>query len=185
MISPDDFDLPTAGRRRGVCWELMDDLLGEAAVRANRRDGVIEIDGVDAPLARLLRTGDGMVEPGSLIGTREAGRLALTVGDRTAEVTPGKGVLIRRSFRVDVRVDGVAYRLAPDSARTSVLLRDGVRIGRLTADPDAMVLSAEWFPDAPVSPADAVIGHLLAVSFGTGAPHPVHLLWDMLLFLPF
>lgn len=202
-----------------------DELFGEVAVLVDRAGGVIEVCGERIPRARLRRVGDGQLEPGCLIGTREAGRLEPRADSGPAVVTPGRGVLTRRSFGVDVITEGgaggtgdrrgrVRHRLVPDGSRSSALYRDGGLLGRLTADPDALLLSAEWSPGVTspgvtssgvtspgvtssragspgvtssgvtssgveVRPADAALGYLLAAAFGTGARHPLYVLYEI------
>ncbi|WP_316959617.1 hypothetical protein [Streptomyces sp. TRM68367] len=120
------------------------------------------------PRIELLRAEGTEAQDHVPIGTRDGSRLTLTVDGEKAVLDPAKGRLTRRSFRVDVRRDGHAWRLAPDSIPGSRLLRDERHIGDFSSDGDGHVL-AEWREDAEPEPLDAALGYALAAAFGTGA----------------
>ncbi|MFD9796143.1 hypothetical protein ACFWXK_34890 [Streptomyces sp. NPDC059070] len=139
----------------------------EPTVAYDPDTGTVTVHGEGLPAVVLRRTG-GRADDHTPVGTRDAARLALTVDGGAAGLTLPKGRLSRRSYRVDVRCDGGAYRLIPDSLATSRLLRDGRRLGSLTCDGDGRV-TADWREGAKVLPLDVSLGYALAAGFGTGA----------------
>ncbi|MFF8831844.1 hypothetical protein [Streptomyces sp. NPDC015131] len=138
--------------------------------------GPVDVTGPGLPHVRIARTAGTEADPLVPIGTRDPALLTLTVDGRPQRLTPAKGRLSRRSYRVDARVDGTRYRLVPCSYGESRLLRDGRRLGELESSGDGRV-SAEWREGARVSPQDAAVGTALAAAFGTGAQP----LWESLL----
>ncbi|WP_098896836.1 hypothetical protein [Streptomyces sp. st77] len=126
------------------------------------------VSGEGIPRVVLTRAPGAEVDDHILIGTRDPRRLTLTVDGRDATIKPGKGKLRRRSYRVDVRCAGTAYRLVPDSIPSSRLTRDGKHIGDFSSAGGDRRVIAEWRDGAVVEPADAAIGYALAAAFGTG-----------------
>ncbi|WP_329157536.1 hypothetical protein OHA63_19170 [Streptomyces anulatus] len=153
-----------------------DDHHGDILVElAGERGEMLVVSGERIPRVVLTRAPGAEVDDHIVIGTRDPRHLTLTVDGREATITPGKGRLRRRSYRVDVRCAGTSYRLVPDSIPSSRLTRDGKHIGDFSSDGDRRVL-AEWRSGAVVEPADAAIGYALAAAFGTGGQP----LWMML-----
>ncbi|PJN35303.1 hypothetical protein CG717_03490 [Streptomyces sp. CB02613] len=126
------------------------------------------VSGEGIPRVVLTRAPGAEVDDHILIGTRAPRLLTLTVDGRDATIKPGKGKLRRRSYRVDVRCAGTAYRLVPDSIPSSRLTRDGKHIGDFSSAGGDRRVIAEWRDGAVVEPADAAIGYALAAAFGTG-----------------
>ncbi|MEU4918732.1 hypothetical protein [Streptomyces parvus] len=126
------------------------------------------VSGEGIPRVVLTRAPGAEVDDHILIGTRDPRRLTLTVDGRDATIKPGKGKLRRRTYRVDVRCAGTAYRLVPDSIPSSRLTRNGQRIGDFSSVGGDRRVIAEWRDGAVVEPADAAIGYALAAAFGTG-----------------
>lgn len=145
-----------------------DDLFGELSVRLDTEQGEVTVAGNAVPRIVLRRDAETEAEDHIPIGTRKRGRVTLDVDGQEAVVRPAKGRLTRRSYRVDVRHAGHAYRLLPDSIAGSRLLKDRKHIGDFSSDGDGHVL-AEWKEGARVEPADAALGYALAAAFGTGA----------------
>ncbi|MFI1246857.1 hypothetical protein ACH4TY_09095 [Streptomyces anulatus] len=140
--------------------DILVELVGE-------RGEMLVVSGERIPRVVLTRAPGAEVDDHIVIGTRDPRRLTLTVDGREATITPAKGKLRRRSYRVDVRCAGTSYRLVPDSIPSSRLTRDGKHTGDFSSDGDRRVL-AEWRSGAVVEPADAAIGYALAAAFGTG-----------------
>lgn len=145
-----------------------DDLFGELSVWLDPEKGELAIEGRAVPEIVLRRVAGTRTEEHIPIGTRKRGRLTLDVDGQEAVVRPAKGRLTRRSYRVDVRHAGHAYRLVPDSVAGSRLLKDRKHIGDFTSEGDGHVL-AEWKEGARVEATDAALGYALAAAFGTGA----------------
>ncbi|WP_405195378.1 hypothetical protein [Streptomyces anulatus] len=145
-----------------------DDHHGDILVElAGEHSEMLVVSGRRIPRTVLTRAPGAEVDDHIAIGTRDHRHLTLTVDGREATITPGRGKLRRRSYRVDVRCAGTSYRLVPDSIPSSRLTRDGKHIGDFSSDGDRRVL-AEWRSGAAVEPADAAIGYALAAAFGTG-----------------
>lgn len=146
-----------------------DDHHGEISVElSGERGDTLVVTGGDAiPRVVLTRAPEAEVDEHTVIGTRAPRHLRLTVDGHDAEITPAKGRLTRRSYRVDVTYAGVAHRLVPVSMATSRLTRDGKQIGEFSSDGDLRV-SVEWAEGAEVAPVDVAVGHALAAAFGTG-----------------
>ncbi|MFG3409791.1 hypothetical protein [Streptomyces sp. NPDC048142] len=145
-----------------------DDHHGDIVVElAGEHSETLVVSGGRIPRVVLTRAPGAEVDDHIVIGTRDPRHLTLTVDGREATITPGKGKLRRRSYRVDVRCAGTSYRLVPDSIPGSRLTRDGTHIGDFSSDGDRRVI-AEWREGAAVEPLDAAIGYALAAAFGTG-----------------
>ncbi|QGV79433.1 hypothetical protein [Streptomyces ficellus] len=138
------------------------------AVDLRSATGTLDVTGPGLPHVRLVRAAGTEADPHIPIGTRDPALLTLTVDGRPVPLRPAKGRLSRRSYRVDVRLDGTRYRLVPCSYGDSRLLRDGRRIGELESSGDGRV-SADWHDDTEPRPLDVAIGTALAAAFGTGA----------------
>ncbi|GAA2482219.1 hypothetical protein [Streptomyces gobitricini] len=131
-------------------------------------DGTLDVTGPGLPHVRLVRTTGTEPDPHIPIGTRDPALLTLTVDGRPARISPAKGRLSRRSYRVDARVGGVRYRLVPCGNEESRLLRDGRRLGELESSGDGRV-TADWDENATVPAQGVAVGTALAAAFGTGA----------------
>lgn len=160
--------------------ETEDTLFGSVAVALDTAAGVVDVHGDTVPSV-VVRRAEGMadVDEHIPVGTRDGALLSLVVDGGAVPIRPGKGRLTRRSFRVDVTYEGVAYRLVPDALSESRLLRDGTPIGRFSSDGDGIVL-AEWQDDARVRAVEAALGYALAAAFGTGAQPMWMLMLDAL-----
>ncbi|RST15279.1 hypothetical protein E2C00_13575 [Streptomyces sp. WAC05374] len=138
------------------------------AVRLRPGAGTLDVTGPGLPHVRLVRAPGTEPDPLIPIGTRDPALLTLTVDGRPAGISPAKGRLSRRSYRVDARVGGTRYRLVPCSHEESRLLRDGRKLGELESTGDGRV-TADWDEHAEVLAEDAAVGAALAAAFGTGA----------------
>ncbi|MFF5919248.1 hypothetical protein ACFY8C_12940 [Streptomyces flavochromogenes] len=130
--------------------------------------GTLRVSGHGLPTVELVRAPGTRPDIHTPIGTRKPALLALTVDGEPAVVTPARARLLRRSYRVDVRVDGVRYRLVPCSHQDSRLTRNGRALGTLESSGDGRV-DADWAPAAAPTPLDHAVGTALAAAFGTGA----------------
>ncbi|MEV7884904.1 hypothetical protein ACWD3I_08400 [Streptomyces sp. NPDC002817] len=148
---------------------VTDTLFGPLTVRLNTWRGEVVVEGEAIPRVVLSRATGTKADGDIPIGTRDAGLLILTVGGEAAALSPGRGRLIRRSYRVDVRHAGRHWRLVPHSMPDSRLLRDGRRLGDFHSKGDGEVKAAEWRSDAKPDAMDAAVGYALAAAFGTGA----------------
>lgn len=147
---------------------VKDDHHGDILVELTGEHGeMLVVSGERIPRVVLTRAPGAEVDDHIVIGTRDPHHLTLTVDGREATITPGKGKLRRRSYRVDVRCAGTSYRLVPDSIPSSRLTRNGKHIGDFSSDGDRRVI-AEWRDGAAVEPLDAAVGYALAAAFGTG-----------------
>ncbi|WP_226962590.1 MULTISPECIES: hypothetical protein [unclassified Streptomyces] len=163
-----------------VSVSTRDELFGEVRVTLDAAHGLVTVDGDGLPLVVVRRAaGTGDVDEQVPVGTRDGRRLALAVDGGAVPVSPGRGRLTRRSFRVDVAHAGVRYRLVPDSLTGSRLLRGSERVGELSSDGDGVVV-ARWVTGAGVRPVEAALGYGLAAAFGTGALPMWMLLLDAL-----
>ncbi|MFI1974485.1 MULTISPECIES: hypothetical protein [Streptomyces] len=128
--------------------------------------GTLRVSGHGLPAVELVRAPGSRPDTHTPIGTRRAELLALTVDGEPAVIRPARGRLLRRSYRVDVRTDGVRYRLVPSGHDHSRFTRDGHRVGELLCSGDGRVIDT-WEPGA--TPRDIAVGTALAAAFGTGA----------------
>ncbi|WP_107049269.1 hypothetical protein [Streptomyces sp. NRRL F-5727] len=129
--------------------------------------GTLRVSGAGLPVVELVRAAGTPPDAHTPIGTRRAALLTLTVDGAAATIRPARGrLLVRRSYRVDVRAGGVRYRLVPCSYEESRLSRDGRRIGTLASSGDGRVV--DTWETAP-APLDLAVGTALAAAFGTGA----------------
>jgi hypothetical protein len=145
-----------------------DDHYGEIVVSLEGEHlETLVVSGEKIPRITLTRAPEAEVDEHVVIGTRDPGRLTLTVDGDEATIIPAKGKFSRRSYRVDVTYSGRSYRLVPDSVPSSRLTRDGRRLGDFLSDGDRRV-TAEWQEGAEIEPLDAALGYALAAAFGTG-----------------
>lgn len=114
--------------------------------------GTLRVSGHGLPTVELVRAPGTRPDTHTPIGTRKAALLALTVDGEPARLKPARGRLLRSSYRVDARVDGVRYRLVPCSYVESRLTRNGRRLGTLESSGDGRV-DTEWDPAAEPTPA--------------------------------
>ncbi|WBO64872.1 hypothetical protein [Streptomyces camelliae] len=145
-----------------------DDLFGAITVRLDTRQGEVTVEGESVPRVVLRRTAGTEAADHIPVGTRDGTLLTLTVDGEEAAITPAKGRLTRRSYRVDVDHAGHGRRLVPDSIPGSRLLRDEQHVGDFTSGGDGRV-QAEWREDTAPNATDAALGYALAAAFGTGA----------------
>nr|WP_257003252.1 hypothetical protein [Streptomyces sp. Alain-F2R5] len=151
-----------------------DGRFGAVTVRLDTALGEVTVEGGAVPRVELRRAEGAETDDHVPVGTRDGKRLTLTVDGEEAVLAPSKGRLTRRSFAVDVRYAGRAWRLVPDSVAGSRLLRDGEHVGDFGSQGDGRVL-AEWREGAEPEALDAALGYALAAAFGTGA-HPMWML---------
>ncbi len=138
-----------------------------AEVRLDGAAGTVRVSGDGLPVVELVRAAGTPADAHVPVGTRRAALLTLTVDGAPAVIRPARGrLLVRRSYRVDVRAGGVRYRLVPCSYEESRFLRDGRRLGTLVSSGDGRVIDT-W--DTPPEPLDLAVGTALAAAFGTGA----------------
>ncbi|MFF8275347.1 hypothetical protein ACF05T_04385 [Streptomyces lateritius] len=128
--------------------------------------GTLRVSGYGMPTVELVRAPGATVNRLVPIGTRRPAQLTLTVDGAPAPIRPARGRLLRRSYRVDARIQGTRYRLMPYAYDRSRLTRDGRRIGALSSTGNGRV-DADW--TAGASPRDIAVGTALAAAFGTGA----------------
>jgi hypothetical protein len=145
---------------------LADTLFGEITVTLEGQHHVT-VSGEQIPTVVLERNPTTDPDPLIAIGTRDPDALTLTIDGTPARITPAKGRLRRRTYRIDVEHAGTHYRLQPDSVPSSRLTRDGTRLGDFSSDGDETVI-AEWQDDATPTATDAALGYTLAAAFGTG-----------------
>ncbi|MEU9994430.1 hypothetical protein [Streptomyces sp. NPDC050848] len=129
--------------------------------------GTLRVSGHELPTVELVRAPGDEPDPLIPIGTRAAARLTLTVDGAPAGIRPGRGRLLRRSYRVDATVSGTRYRLVPCSYVESRLLRDGRPLGTFESPGDGTA-DAEWAPGTEPTALDRAVGTTLAAAFGTG-----------------
>ncbi|MFI9202257.1 hypothetical protein [Streptomyces sp. NPDC053048] len=150
---------------------LDDERFGPVTVTTPRATpGRVSVRGPRLPATTIVRS-DGAPDHGQApIGTRDAARLTMTVGERTARLKPGSGRLRKSSFRVTVETAGLAYSYEVRDKSSSVLRRDGRRVAVFiwTRDSES---AAHWSPDpdTPLRVEDAAVGYALMAAFGTGA----------------
>lgn len=130
--------------------------------------GTLDVTGPGLPHVRLVRATGTEPDPLIPIGTRDPALLTLTVDGRPARISPAKGRLSRRSYRVDARIGDARYRLVPCGYEVSRLLRDGRPLGELESTGDGRV-TTDWDEHAKVLAQDVAVGTALAAAFGTGA----------------
>ena len=128
--------------------------------------GTLRVSGHGLPTVELVRAPGTRPDTHTPIGTREPALLALTVDGEPATIHPARGRLLRHSYRVDVRTDGVHYRLVPCGYDYSRFTRDGRRLGTFLCSGNGKVID-KW--DGSPTPRDRALGTALAAAFGTGA----------------
>ncbi|GAA2387461.1 hypothetical protein GCM10010420_08110 [Streptomyces glaucosporus] len=145
---------------------IADPLFGEIHVRVDPGAGRVEVGGPAVPPVVVRRTRGAGRRSRTAVGTRRAGRLAMTVDGEDVRVVPGRGWGLRRCHGVRVVHRGSRYRLTPGylPRGRSRLTRDGRRLGRFRSDGRAA--PAEWSGGAPVTARDAAVGYALAAAFG-------------------
>ncbi|QOV36797.1 hypothetical protein IM697_43755 [Streptomyces ferrugineus] len=145
-----------------------DTVSGPLTVRLDTERGEVVVEGEAVPRIVLRRAAGTEAEEHIPVGTRDGGRLTLTVDGEEVGVHPAKGRLTRRSYAVEVRRAGQVWRLVPDSIPSSRLLRDGRRLGEFSSEGDGEV-AVDWRPGATPEAIDVALGYALAAGFGTGA----------------
>ncbi|MFB7172165.1 hypothetical protein ACFCYM_15235 [Streptomyces sp. NPDC056254] len=137
---------------------------GTVTVELDHEAGTLVVDGDGVPRVEVRRNGGAEPDSQVPIGTRAPEHLAMRVGGVEVELRPAKGLLTRRSYRVEV----AGHRLVPVSLDGSRLSRDGVELGTFVSTGDGRV-TAEWKGGRRPEPYDAAVGYALAAAFGTGA----------------
>ncbi|MEU9863101.1 hypothetical protein AB0D99_19740 [Streptomyces sp. NPDC047971] len=132
------------------------------------RAGTLRVSAAGLPTVELVRAPGTTPDPHIPIGTRKRDLLTLTVDGEPATIRPSRGRLLRRSYRVDVRVGDTRYRLVPCGYVDSRLLRNGRPLGTLDSSGDGRV-DDEWAAGTEPEPLDRAVGIALAAAFGTGA----------------
>ncbi|MDT0454950.1 hypothetical protein RM550_04225 [Streptomyces sp. DSM 41527] len=147
-----------------------DPLFGTVDVDLDHEAGVLVVVGDGVPRADVRRAAGTPLESHVPIGTRDPGRLTMSVDGTAVSLRPAKGFLTRGSYRVDIGSGAKEYghRLVPVSLGTSRLLREGTSLGVFTSTGDGIV-TAEWETGTAPGPYDASVGYALAAAFGTGA----------------
>lgn len=130
--------------------------------------GTLRVSGYGMPTVELVRAPGTTPDRHIPIGTRKRALLTLTVDGEPARIRPSRGRLLRRSYRVDVHVGGVRYRLVPCGYVDSRLIRDGRPLGTLESSGDGRV-DDDWAPGTEPEPLDRAVSTALAAAFGTGA----------------
>lgn len=148
---------------------VQDELFGSLTVTLPGEDvALARVEGPGLPTATIVREGEARDHAQAPLGTRDAGRLTMTVGGDAAGLHLGPGRLTRSSFGVRAELPGRAYRFEPVSSHSSVLGCDGQQVAAFVSGEDE--LSAAWRPEeSSPSPQDAAVGYLPATAFGTGA----------------
>lgn len=148
-----------------------DPLFGVIDIELDDERGTLSVSGGEVPPVEVRRAPDTPPETHVPIGTRDPARLTLLVDGVEEVLRPAKGLLTRRSYRVEAASGArqCGYVLVLNFLGTSRLLRDGRRLGIFTSTGDGKV-SADWEEKVPGSetvpePYDASVGY----AFGTGA----------------
>ncbi len=145
---------------------VADHRYGSIVVTVESQRSVV-LEGDNVPLVRIERVDGSTLSDTVPVGTRRSGDLTMTLDGQPVRLSPARGRLSRRSYRIDITHAGARYRLQPNSFSGSRLRRDGQRLGELFwLDEDRF---AEWEQHADLRPSDAALGYALAASFGTGA----------------
>ncbi len=120
------------------------------------------------------------------IGTRKADRLSARINDRKIALSPGKGILTLRSYRVVAEIEGRYLSLRPVDVESSLFIggkpnEAEKEFGELTAGTGGTIdmvwavprtvtilkKSVEITPPEPTIE-DLLIGYAMAAAFGTG-----------------
>ncbi|SDM30442.1 hypothetical protein [Streptomyces wuyuanensis] len=145
----------------------MDQTVSGPVVRLDHPMGIVEVSGSGLPPVRIVRSPGTEPHPHIPVGTRDRALLTLTVDGAPARIAPGRGRLLRGSYRVDAFAGSTRYRLVPCSLDSSRFLRDGVPLGTFTSEGDGHV-GSDGLTDAGAQPRDIAVGTALAAAFGTG-----------------
>ncbi|MFF9143794.1 hypothetical protein ACF1BN_02860 [Streptomyces sp. NPDC014861] len=144
---------------------------GDITVAVDRRLARVDVWGPHAPVVRIRAPyGFHADEPDPSRG------LTLTVGTARAELRLDHRKLRRSKSVVEARVGGQVWELRRDSATSSWLLRDGLRVALLARPArrrTSEALTTFLLPLGPVGhetsdPLDAVMAHAFAAAFGLG-----------------
>ncbi|ANZ21780.1 hypothetical protein SNOUR_42790 [Streptomyces noursei ATCC 11455] len=156
-----------------------DPFFGRIDIGLDTRGGVLTVQGRRLPRVELRRLPGAEVDERIPIGTREVAWLTMSLDGASVHISPAKGRLSRRSYRVDVTYEGADYRLVPRSSAESKLLKDERRIGTFASRGDGTVV-AVWRHDAKALPQDAAVGYALAAGFGTGGQSALMVVVDII-----
>lgn len=126
----------------------------------------VSVQGGAVPEVVVRRTG-GEPREWIPVGTRDPASVAMTVDGRTVGLTPSKGRIARRSYRVAVDAGEVHWRLRPTDVDESTLWRDGALLGRFALRDH--VVELDLADGVDVTAADLAVGCALVAAFGAGA----------------
>ncbi|ANZ13547.1 hypothetical protein O1L44_00050 [Streptomyces noursei] len=163
----------------GSMGTIADGVFGNISVDLDTEHGTLVVEGERIPRVELSRLPGGTNNECVPIGTRDGSGLSMTVAGTQVRVSPTRGHLTRRSYRVDTTYGGTTYRLVPCGDADSKLLKNRRHIGVFTSRGDGSV-EAKWQPSMKVQPPDAAVGYTLAAAFGTGARSSFELILDVL-----
>ncbi|MEU2567937.1 hypothetical protein [Streptomyces althioticus] len=154
---------------------VADQLFGQVQIELDHEGGTLRVSGEGLPTVEIRRSPDTEVATHVPIGKRDPARLTLLVDGVEETPRPAKGLLSRRSYRVEVvsATRDCRYVLVPNSSDTSRLRRDKRRLGVFTSTGDgkdsAVWENGERRSTAAPEPYDAAVGYALAAAYGTGA----------------
>ncbi|MFJ3858297.1 hypothetical protein ACIPRL_18875 [Streptomyces sp. NPDC090085] len=81
---------------------VADRLFGMLHIALNHEGGTVTVSGDGLPRCEIRRSAGTPLESHVPIGTREQGRLTMSVDGAGEALRPAKGFLTRRSYRVEV-----------------------------------------------------------------------------------
>ncbi|MEU8381942.1 hypothetical protein [Streptosporangium sp. NPDC048865] len=158
---------------------VTDAAVGELTLTLDRDGGTVRVEGDAVPTVVVRRSAEAVTQRHVPIGTRGADQLTMTLDGAAVRLRPGPGRVTRHSYRAEVDHKEILYTFIPTSEESSSLFRGEDHLGNFTTITDGEV-RAEWV--AAPEPEEAAIGYALAVSFGSGAEHPVLALVSMFSF---
>lgn len=156
---------------------VTDARFGEIFLTTDREQGRFGVSGAEIPETFIRRDLDLLAAKAAApIGTRTPEVLSVTVDGLPAVLELGPGGLTRRSYRARVTAGETGYELTPNTPETSLLVRypDRTPMGEITVLEEGP--RAEWAEEADAT--GAAIGYTLALAFGVGANHPLHVIID-------
>ncbi|MEV7103994.1 hypothetical protein [Streptomyces atroolivaceus] len=93
-----------------------DRLFGVVHIALDHEGGTVTVSGDGVPRTEIRRSVGTPPESHVPIGTREQGRLTLSVDGADEALRPAKGFLTRRSYRVEVESSARGHGYLPGSA---------------------------------------------------------------------
>jgi hypothetical protein len=153
-----------------ICSRVVEDAFyGDLDIRTEGGDRV-EVSGEQVPTVAIDRSAGTEPDRFTPIGSRDQAKLRMTVGGDEVALHPGKGKLLRRTYRIDVTNGKIHYRFRPNSVATAQLVRDGAKIVEFSMRDEDGDFLVQWLVERDDSqPADAAVGYALSVAFRTGA----------------